>query len=93
MLSGKSQVNIKQTCDKPQDGRNKDKNRRPCLSKTRIELCTDEILSSVMNIGICHLMVGGMVRKILLVCRLDVYVVWMDGQSNGRSMVDLMIVS
>jgi len=41
-----------------------------------------------MNIRICHLMVGEMVRKILLVGRWDAYVVWMDGQSDGRSMVD-----
>ena len=41
-----------------------------------------------MNIRICHLMVVEMVRKILLVGRLDVYVVWMDGQSYGRPMVD-----
>jgi len=92
VLSGKSQVNVKQTCDKPQDSRNKDKIRRQYLSKTHLEFCTDKHLSSVMNIRICHLMVGEMVRKmvrkILLVGRLVVYIVSMDGQSDGRSMVD-----
>ena len=88
VLSGKSQVNVKQTYDKTQDSRNKDKNRIPYLSKTHLELCTDELLSSLMNIRICHLMFGEMFRKILLVGRLDVYVVWMDGQSDGRSTVD-----
>jgi len=88
VLSGKSQVKVKQTYDKSQDSRNKDKIRRQYLSKTHLEFCTDKLLSSVTNIRICHLMVGEMVRKILLVGRLDVYVVSMDGQSGGRSMVD-----
>jgi len=72
VLSGKSQVNVKQTYDKPQDIRNKDKNRKTYLSKTHLEFLIDDLLSSLMNIRICRLMVGEMVRKILLVGRLDV---------------------